>query len=118
GTVKGPGGQIDQAAAESFLYRAEGRASTENKKGTYRLTEHKSHADASFELEYLAAAQPVLVHFNRIASRYLEDAALGFGWVGKWTAPPATARRARTDLSYCWPISRRYAQDLPTPPLD
>ena len=69
GTGKGPGVQIDHAAAESFLYRAEGKASTQNRKGTYRLTEHKSHSDASFELEYVAAAQPVLVHFNRIASR-------------------------------------------------
>jgi len=66
---KTPAGQINQLAAESFLYRSEGKASSENKKGIYRVTEHKLGDDASFELEYTASAQPVLVHFNRIVSR-------------------------------------------------
>jgi hypothetical protein len=31
--------------------------------------EHKSAGESSFELEYIAAAAPLLVHFNRIAAR-------------------------------------------------
>jgi hypothetical protein len=62
------GGKIDGLAAEAFLNRAIGNAS-ERQKSTYRLTEHKSGGDSSFELDYVAGSQPVLVHFNRVASR-------------------------------------------------
>src|SRR5262249_36444160 len=62
-------GQVDRLGAEAFLNRIQGKASSENKKGIYRLTEHKLGDDTSFELEYTASAQPVLVHFNRVASR-------------------------------------------------
>jgi len=64
-----PRGEIDRLAAEAFLYRAEGNASSERQKSVYRLTEHKSGGNASFELDSLTGPEPVLVHFNRIASR-------------------------------------------------
>jgi hypothetical protein len=62
-------GEIDRLAAEAFLYRAEGNASSERQKSVYRLTEHKSGGDASFELDSLSGPEPMLVHFNRVASR-------------------------------------------------
>lgn len=62
-------GRIDQLDAQAFLSRVEGNSSTDSKSGVYRLTEHKSGTHSSFELECIAAAQPVLVHFNRIASQ-------------------------------------------------
>jgi len=62
-------GEIDRLAAEAFLYRAEGNASSERQKSVYRLTEHKSGGDASFELDSLKGPELVLVHFNRVASR-------------------------------------------------
>jgi hypothetical protein len=61
-------GAIDRAAAESFLYRRDGNSSSEGKNDIYRLTERKAGGESSFELEYLAAAHPILIHFNRIAS--------------------------------------------------
>ena len=61
--------EIERSAAEAFLYRAEGKASSERQKSVYKLTEHKSEGNASFELDYLKGTEPVLVHFNRVASR-------------------------------------------------
>jgi len=60
---------VDRLDAQSFLSRVEGNISSEGEDGVYRLTEHKSASESSFELEYIAAAAPLLVHFNRIATR-------------------------------------------------
>jgi hypothetical protein len=60
---------VDRLDAETFLTRVEGEISSEGKDGVYRLTEHKSANESSFELEYIAAAPTLLVHFNRIAAR-------------------------------------------------
>jgi hypothetical protein len=60
--------KIDVLEAEAFLSRVQGGSSTDGKNGLYRLTEHKSGTDSSFELESTAAAHSVLVHFNRVVS--------------------------------------------------
>jgi hypothetical protein len=60
---------VDRLDAQIFLSRVEGTNSSEGEDGVYRLTEHKSASESSFELEYIAAAAPLLVHFNRIATR-------------------------------------------------
>jgi hypothetical protein len=57
------------AAAGLFLSRVEGRSSSEGQDGLYRLTEHQSGDDSSFELEYTAMTPPLLVHFNRVVGR-------------------------------------------------
>jgi hypothetical protein len=59
----------DMAAAGLFLSRVEGRSSSEGQDGLYRLTEHQSGDDSSFELEYTAMTPPLLVHFNRVVGR-------------------------------------------------
>jgi hypothetical protein len=69
GSSKVAARKIDVHEAEAFLSRVEGASSTDGKNGVYRLTEHKSGTDSSFELESTAAAQAVLVHFNRITSQ-------------------------------------------------
>lgn len=55
--------------AEAFLARASGGKQSSGKAGVYRLTEHQSESDASFELESEAIAAPVLVHFNRVSKK-------------------------------------------------
>jgi hypothetical protein len=60
---------VDRLDAQTFLSRVEGNISSEGEDGVYRLTEHKSASESSFELEYIAASAPLLVHFNRIAAR-------------------------------------------------
>jgi hypothetical protein len=55
--------------AENFLSRVEGSSSSEGQDGVYRLTEHQSGPDASFELEWLAKKPTLLVHFNRVTDR-------------------------------------------------
>jgi hypothetical protein len=55
--------------AENFLSRVEGSSSSEGQDGVYRLTEHQSGPDASFELECLAKKPTLLVHFNRVTDR-------------------------------------------------
>jgi hypothetical protein len=60
---------VDRQDAQTFLSRVEGNISSEGEDGVYRLMEHKSAGESSFELEYIAAAAPLLVHFNRIAAR-------------------------------------------------
>jgi len=59
----------DISAAEAFLARVEGGGSSVNHGGGYRLVEHQSPADASFELESTATASPLLIHFNRVSKR-------------------------------------------------
>jgi hypothetical protein len=60
---------VDRAAVQAFLSRVGGALSSEGKDGVYRLIEHKSGGDSSFELESLSMSPPVLVHFNRITAR-------------------------------------------------
>ncbi len=59
-------GSIDVKAAEAFLSRAGGSASSESRKGVYRITEHQSDEDASFELQSATKGESKLVHFNRM----------------------------------------------------
>jgi len=54
---------------EEFLCRVEGEMSSQGRDGVYRLTEHKTAADSSFEPESLDVRPPFPVHFNRIASK-------------------------------------------------
>jgi hypothetical protein len=67
--VKKPAVGPSSLNAEEFLCRVEGEMSSQGTDGVYRLTEHKTAADSSFELESIEARAPFLVHFNRIASR-------------------------------------------------
>jgi hypothetical protein len=55
--------------AEAFLARANGGRQSSGKVGVYKLTEHQSDADASFELEGDSKSAKVLVHFNRVSKR-------------------------------------------------
>lgn len=55
--------------AEAFLARANGGKQASGKEGIYRLTEHQSDSDASFELESETISAPVLVHFNRVSKK-------------------------------------------------
>ena len=61
--------QRDLASAGLFLSRVEGHSSSEGQDGLYRLTEHQSGDDSSFELEYTAMTPPLLVHFNRVVGK-------------------------------------------------
>jgi hypothetical protein len=61
--------EIDPPDASFFLSRVLGRNSSEGQDGLYRLTEHQSGNDSSFELEYTAMSPPLLVHFNRVVGR-------------------------------------------------
>lgn len=56
---------IDKAAAEAFLARADAASASNGKEGIYKLTEHNAPGDASFELESDAANRR-LIHFNRV----------------------------------------------------
>jgi len=66
---KGGSDGVDLIAAQTFLTRVQGDSSSQGKDGVYRLTEHKSGNESSFELEDVALHPPLLVHFNRIAAR-------------------------------------------------
>ncbi len=55
--------------AEALLARANGGQRSSGKEGVYKLTEHQSDADASFELEGEAKSSKVLVHFNRVSKK-------------------------------------------------
>jgi hypothetical protein len=55
--------------AQAFLARANGGKQSSGKLGVYKLTEHQSDADASFELEGDSKSAKVLVHFNRVSKK-------------------------------------------------
>jgi hypothetical protein len=57
--------EVTAGEAQTFLARAEGTKSSDGREGVYKLTEHQSSTDASFELEH-AANKPALIHFNRV----------------------------------------------------
>jgi len=63
------GHEQEAASAALFLSRVQGRAATEGEGGLYRLTEHQSGSDSSFELEYTAITPALLIHFNRVVGR-------------------------------------------------
>jgi hypothetical protein len=52
-------------AAQAFLSRSVGTRATDGRRA-YRLVEHQSDADASFELESVSVDGKQLVHFNRV----------------------------------------------------
>jgi len=56
---------VTAGEARTFLSRAEGTASSDGREGVYKLIEHQSSTDASFELEH-AASKRALIHFNRV----------------------------------------------------
>jgi hypothetical protein len=57
---------FDSRAAEAFLARVAGTKSSDGRKRVYRLTEHQSDDEASFELVSTGKKQPALIHFNRV----------------------------------------------------
>src|SRR5215510_15653392 len=66
GTQRSEKVEANTTDAQTFLSRVEGSNSSEGQDGVYRLTEHQSGPDASFELDCLAKKPPLLVHFNRV----------------------------------------------------
>lgn len=69
GTQRSEKVEANTSDAENFLSRVEGSTSSEGQDGVYRLTEHQSGPDASFELEWLARKPPLLIHFNRVTDK-------------------------------------------------
>ncbi|HEV8482039.1 MAG TPA: DUF6569 family protein [Blastocatellia bacterium] len=63
------GESISASAAEAFLSRAEGAKSPSGKARTYRLIEHQSDKDASFELVNSSKPSLSLIHFNRVTKQ-------------------------------------------------
>ena len=61
--------KVSVPAAEAFLARAGGGRLSTGKEGVYKLTEHQSDSDASFELEGHAKSSAMLVHFNRVSKK-------------------------------------------------
>jgi hypothetical protein len=59
----------EAATTAIFLSRVEGRTASDGQDGLYRLTEHQSGSDSSFELEYTAIAPSLLIHFNRVVGK-------------------------------------------------
>lgn len=57
--------QVSAADAQAFLSRADGKTESKESEGVYRLSEHQSDSDASFELES-TASKAKLLHFNRV----------------------------------------------------
>jgi hypothetical protein len=68
-SVKAIGESISASAAEAFLSRAEGAKSPSGKARTYRLIEHQSDKDASFELVNSSKPSLSLIHFNRVTKQ-------------------------------------------------
>jgi hypothetical protein len=66
---KAMGESINASAAQAFLSRAEGAKSPGGKTRTYRLIEHQSHKDASFELVNASKPSLQLIHFNRVTKQ-------------------------------------------------
>ena len=60
--------EVPTSEAERFLLRAGGTKSSDGRKGVYKLTEHQSSTDASFELEH-DANRATLIHFNRVMKK-------------------------------------------------
>jgi len=58
--------RTDSTAAEAFLARVAGTKSSDGRKRVYRLVEHESESEASFELVSTLNKQPALIHFNRV----------------------------------------------------
>lgn len=70
--ISSKAGGADKAGvkdAEALLARAGGGKQSSGKEGVYKLTEHQSESDASFELEGEAKSSKVLVHFNRVSKK-------------------------------------------------
>ena len=63
---KGGNQTVGRAEAEAFLARVDAPASSGGNKGGYKLTEHQSDRDASFELESDDKGAGKLIHFNRV----------------------------------------------------
>lgn len=57
---------VDSKDARSFLSAVDGQANFEGEERVYKLTEHQSASEASFELEATSERPSLLVHFNRV----------------------------------------------------
>lgn len=57
---------VERRDAEAFLARVQGTSADDKSQSNYRLVEHQSTKDASFELESSAKK---LVHFNRVSKQ-------------------------------------------------
>jgi hypothetical protein len=55
--------EVERGEAQTFLARVQGVGSDNDTSGVYRLVEHQSSKDASFELE---SSSKQLLHFNRV----------------------------------------------------
>ncbi len=66
---KAMGESISVSAAAAFLSRAEGAKSPNGKDRVYRLVEHQSDKDASFELVSASKPSLPLIHFNRVSKQ-------------------------------------------------
>ena len=66
GAVMPAGAVIEASAAEAFLSRAEGAKTTNGQSRVYRLVEHQSDKDASFELVIPSTPSASPIHFNKV----------------------------------------------------
>lgn len=67
--VSTPGRQkqdVERSEAQTFLARVQGTSADKDASGVYRLVEHQSSKDASFELE---SSSKKLLHFNRVSKQ-------------------------------------------------
>jgi hypothetical protein len=61
------------ADARSFLAPIDGQGAAEGEDGVYKLTRRSAQGQTSFELEYTGGPTPMLVHFNRISSKSINE---------------------------------------------
>jgi hypothetical protein len=65
----GHSADVPMQEARSFLSPVRGEATSEGEDGVYKVTRCSAQGESSFVLEYMAGGVPVIVHFNRIATK-------------------------------------------------